>query len=250
MTPTACLLIIGNEILSGRTQDANIRFIATGLAQAGISLEEVRVIPDRARRIIDTVVTCRAQFDHVFTTGGIGPTHDDITAACVAEAVGVPLEIHAETYEKLEAYLGKEKFNKARQRMAWLPRGAIPIENSVSIAPGFTIANVHVMAGVPAIMQSMFNALIPTLKGGAPLCSVSWHADLREGTLAEGLELIQHDFPELDLGSYPFERPDGRKGVSLVAKGYEQDKVAEAGARIYALIDSLGVTPIEGEPAP
>lgn len=250
MTPTACLLIIGNEILSGRTQDANIRYIATGLARAGIALEEVRVIPDRSKRIVDTVVSCRARFDHVFTTGGIGPTHDDITAACVAEAVGVPLEIHAESYARLESYLGKEKFNKARQRMAWLPRGASPIENTVSVAPGFSIANIHVMAGVPSIMQSMFDALLPTLKGGVPLCSVAWHADLREGSLAEGLEAIQHDFPELDLGSYPFDRPDGRKGVSLVAKGYHPEKVAEAGTRIRALIESLGTTPVAGEPAP
>jgi len=250
MPPTACLLIIGNEILSGRTQDANIRFIANGLARSGIALEEVRVIPDKARRIVDTVATCRAMFDHVFTTGGIGPTHDDITAACVAEAVGVPLKIHEESYRKLESYLGKEKFNKARQRMAWLPRGAVPIENTVSIAPGFSIANVHVMAGVPSIMQSMFNALLPTLEGGAPLSSVAWHADLREGTLAEGLEAIQNDFPTLDLGSYPFERADGRKGVSLVAKGYDSDQVAQAGERIRQLIESLGVTPIEGEPAP
>ncbi|RUT26758.1 competence/damage-inducible protein A [Asaia sp. W19] len=250
MTPTACLLIIGNEILSGRTQDANIRFIATGLAQAGIALEEVRVIPDKAQRIVETVATCRAQFDHVFTTGGIGPTHDDITAGCVAEAVGVPLEIHEESYRKLEAYLGKEKFNKARQRMAWLPRGAIPIANSVSIAPGFTIANVHVMAGVPSIMQSMFTALLPGLEGGAPLRSVAWHADLREGTLAEGLEEIQNDFPLLDLGSYPFEREDGRKGVSLVAKGYDEASVTKAGERIRSLIESLGETPLPGEPAP
>ncbi|GBQ92971.1 competence/damage-inducible protein A [Asaia krungthepensis] len=250
MTPTACLLIIGNEILSGRTQDANIRFIATGLAQAGIALEEVRVIPDKARRIVETVATCRAQFDHVFTTGGIGPTHDDITAGCVAEAIGVPLEIHEESYRKLEEYLGKEKFNKARQRMAWLPRGAIPIANSVSIAPGFTIANVHVMAGVPSIMQSMFTALLPNLEGGAPLRSVAWHADLREGTLAEGLEQIQNDFPLLDLGSYPFERQDGRKGVSLVAKGYDEASVTDAGERIRTLIESLGETPVSGEPAP
>ncbi|WP_025886336.1 competence/damage-inducible protein A [Asaia prunellae] len=250
MPPTACLLIIGNEILSGRTQDANIRFIATGLAQAGIALEEIRVIPDKARKIVETVATCRTQFDHVFTTGGIGPTHDDITAGCVAEAVGVPLECHEESFKALEAYLGKEKFNKARQRMAWLPRGAVPIRNSVSIAPGFSIANVHVMAGVPSIMQSMFSTLLPTLQGGAPLCSVAWHADLREGSLAEGLEAIQNDFPELDLGSYPFERNDGRKGVSLVAKGYDEEKVKAAGNRIRDLIVSLGVMPVEGEPSP
>ncbi|GBQ15565.1 competence/damage-inducible protein A [Swaminathania salitolerans] len=250
MPATACLLVIGNEILSGRTQDANIRFIASGLAEAGIALEEVRVIPDRTRRIVETVTTCRAQFDHVFTTGGIGPTHDDITAACVAEALGVPLEIHEESYRALETYLGREKFNKARQRMAMLPRGARPIPNSVSIAPGFSIANVHVMAGVPAIMQAMFRALIPTLEGGAPLCSVAWHSDLREGTLAEGLEALQNACPSLDLGSYPFDRADGRKGVTLVAKGYDRDAIAEAGEKIRALIESLGAVPVAGEPSP
>lgn len=250
MTPTACLLIIGNEILSGRTQDANIRFLATGLGEIGIALDEVRVIPDRAPRIISAVSECRARFDHVFTTGGIGPTHDDITAACVAEAIGVPLEIHEESFRALEDYLGKEKFNAARQRMAMLPRGATPIANSVSVAPGFTIANVHVMAGVPRIMQAMFNALKPSLKGGAPLTSVAWYSDLREGTLAEGLAEIQAHFPDLDLGSYPFERDDGRRGVTLVAKGYDTELVAEAGKQIRALILALGAEPVSGEPAP
>ncbi|AQS88337.1 competence-damage protein [Neoasaia chiangmaiensis NBRC 101099] len=249
MPTTACLLVIGNEILSGRTQDANIRFLATGLGELGIALEEVRVIPDRPARIVNTVTECRARFDHVFTTGGIGPTHDDITAACVAEAVGVPLEIHPESYRLLEDYLGKEKFNPARQRMAMLPRGATPIPNSVSVAPGFTIANVHVMAGIPRVMQAMFTALAPTLEHGAPLVSVGWHAiDLREGALAEGLTAIQAAFPALDLGSYPFERPDGRRGVTLVAKGYDAGSVAAAGTQLHDFIVELGHTPIEGEP--
>lgn len=249
MTARACLLVIGNEILSGRTQDANIRFIATGLGEIGIALDEVRVIPDRRPIIVDTVTDCRARFDHVFTTGGIGPTHDDITAACVAEAVGVPLEIHDESFRALEAALGKEKFNAARQRMAMLPRGATPIPNAVSTAPGFTIGNVHVMAGIPRVMQAMFRALAPTLEGGAPLVSVGWHAlELREGSLAEGLEAIQTRYPMLDLGSYPFERQDGKRGATLLAKGYDPEKVAQAGAEIAELIRTLGHEPVAGEP--
>lgn len=249
MTVTACLLVIGNEILSGRTQDANIRFIAQGLGAIGIALDEVRVIPDKRERIVNTVIECRARFDHVLTTGGIGPTHDDITSACIAEAVGVPLEIHRESFDLLEAHMGREKFNAARQRMAMLPRGATPIRNAVSVAPGFSIANIHVMAGIPRVMQAMFETLAPTLKGGAPLVSVAWHStQLSEGNLAEGLEAIQARYPTLDLGSYPFERPDGRYGVTLVAKGYDAARVEAAGREVHALIESLGCTPVAGEP--
>ncbi|TCS30824.1 competence/damage-inducible protein A [Acidomonas methanolica] len=250
MTVTACLLVIGNEILSGRTQDANIRFLAMGLGEIGIALDEVRVIPDRRDRIVNTIVDCRARFDHVFTTGGIGPTHDDITAACVAEAVGLPLEIHEESFRLLQDAIGRDKFNAARQRMAMLPRGAAPIPNAVSVAPGFSIANIHVLAGIPRVMQAMFRALAPTLKGGAPLVSAAWHAvGLREGTLADGFAALQDAFPDLDLGSYPFERPDGQRGASLVAKGYDAQRVAAAADRIRDLIATLGHVPISGEPA-
>ena len=250
MNPTACVLVIGNEILSGRTQDANIQFLARRLGELGIGLREVRIIPDVRETIIANIVELRARFDHLLTTGGIGPTHDDITSPCVAEAFGVPWEIHPESFAKLEAYMQPGSFNAARQRMATLPRGAIPIDNPVSVAPGFSIGNVHVMAGVPRIMQAMFDELAPRLTGGKPVVSASWHADgLLEGTVAEGLEAIQHRFPMLDIGSYPYERPD-RRGVSLVSKGSDADAVFEAATAVRGLIARLGFTPIRGEPAP
>ncbi len=169
--PTACLLVIGNEVLSGRTQDANIKFLATGLGQIGIPLREVRVIPDVAATIIGTVNEVRARYDHVFTTGGIGPTHDDITSECVAAAFGLPWEPHPEAMARMERHYQPGEFNAARQRMATMPRGASLIDNAVSIAPGFTIGNVHVMAGVPRIMQAMFTWLAPQLAGGPPIVS-------------------------------------------------------------------------------
>jgi molybdenum cofactor synthesis domain-containing protein len=251
--PTACLLVIGNEVLSGRTQDANIRFIATKLGEIGIPLREVRVIPDVPETIIGTVNEVRAKFDHVFTTGGIGPTHDDITSECIAAAFGVPWEKHPEAWARMEAYYagtpeGIAAFNPARQRMATMPRGATLIDNAVSIAPGFSIGNVHVMAGVPRIMQSMFETLAPRLRGGPPIVSRSVHAlGLAEGRIAEGLAAVQARYPQLDLGSYPYYRP-GANGVALVAKGSDAAAAEAAIAEVTALIAGLGHTPIPGEP--
>lgn len=247
--PTACIIVIGNEILSGRTQDVNVQFLATRLAALGIGLREVRIIPDIAATIIDTVTELRARHDHVFTTGGIGPTHDDITSPCIAEAFGVPWEPHEPTMRAMAALYPPGEFNAARRRMATLPRGAIPIENSVSVAPGFSVGNVHVMAGVPRIMRAMFEALEPRLGRGQPVCSTAVHAQrLAEGALAAGLERIQQAHPGLDVGSYPFERPDGRQGVALVAKGTDTDALAQAHDAMKALIASLGASPVEGEP--
>nr|WP_202397220.1 molybdopterin-binding protein [Pseudoroseomonas coralli] len=250
--PTACLLIIGNEVLSGRTQDANLKFLATRLGEIGIPLREVRVIPDVRETIIATVNEVRAKFDHVFTTGGIGPTHDDITAECIAAAFGVPWEPNPEAWERLAAHYARQNppgdFNTARQRMATMPRGATLIDNPVSIAPGFIIGNVHVMAGVPRIMQAMFEGLAPKLKGGAPVISRALHANgLMEGQLAEGLGRIQAEFPEIDIGSYPYYRPTGN-GVALVAKGVDAARVEQATAAIGAFMASLGFPPVEGEP--
>ena len=246
--PTACLLVIGNEVLSGRTQDANIRFLATGLGEIGIPLREVRVIPDVPETIITTVNECRARFDHVFTTGGIGPTHDDITSECVAQAFGVPWEPHPEAWARMEAHYKSGGFNPARQRMATMPRGATLIDNAVSIAPGFTIGNVHVMAGVPAIMRLMFETLAATLPRGAPVHSASLHANtIREGDLAEGLTLIQARYPSLDIGSYPYFR-DKVSGVAIVAKGTDLDEATRAIGEVHALFTALGANPIEGEP--
>ena len=246
--PTAGLLIIGNEVLSGRTQDANINYIAKRLGEIGMPLREVRVIPDVRQVIVDAVNEVRAKFDHVFTTGGIGPTHDDITSECVAEAFGVPWEPHPEAWARMEASYKPGEFNPARQRMATMPRGASLIENAVSVAPGFTIGNVHVMAGVPRIMQAMMDTLVPTLKGGPPIVSRAVHViGLPEGAIAEGLGKVQERFPDVDIGSYPFYRSGGN-GVAIVAKGNDPARAEVVAAEVTDLIRSFGKNPIPGEP--
>ncbi len=245
--PTAAILIIGNEILSGRTQDLNVQFIARRLADLGIKLEEVRVIPDVPARIIGAVNELRAAYDQLFTTGGIGPTHDDITSECVAAAFGVPWEPHEATFALMAERMG-ERFNAARQRMATMPRGAAPIENEISLAPGFTIGNVHVMAGVPKIMQSMFLALEPKLPRGTPIVMRAVHGmGLMEGSIAAGLSAIQDRFPALDLGSYPFRRAE-TGGVAIVAKGTDVTALEAAIAQASELIAAQSVTPVQGEP--
>jgi molybdenum cofactor synthesis domain-containing protein len=246
--PTAAILIIGNEILSGRTQDVNVNFIARRLADLGIKLSEVRVIPDVPGRIIGAVNELRAAYDLLFTTGGIGPTHDDITSECVAAAFGVPWEIHAETFSLMEARMGKERFNAARQRMATMPRGAVPIKNEVSLAPGFSIGNVHVMAGVPRIMQAMFGALEPSLpRGEAIEMRAVYGLGVMEGSIAAGLSAIQDRYPAADLGSYPFQK-DAGGGVAIVAKGTDIAALEAAISEVTALIAGEGVTPVQGEP--
>jgi molybdenum cofactor synthesis domain-containing protein len=247
-SPTACLLVIGNEVLSGRTQDANIQHLAKRLGEIGIPLREVRVIPDAAEVIVATVNEARARFDYVFTTGGIGPTHDDITSECVAAAFGVPWEPHPEAWVRLERHYPPGEFNAARQRMATMPRGAVLIDNPISIAPGFSLGNVHVMAGIPRVMQAMFEALAPRLAGGPAVISRAVHAvGLPEGRIAAGLAAIQESYPALDIGSYPYYRL-GSSGVTIVAKGVDPAAVEAALAEVAALMCSLGADPIAGEP--
>jgi molybdopterin-biosynthesis enzyme MoeA-like protein len=250
--PTACLLIIGNEVLSGRTQDANLKFIATRLGEIGIPLREARVIPDVPAVIVSTVNEVRAKYTYVFTTGGIGPTHDDITAECIAQAFGVPWEPQPEAWALLEAhYASREppaEFNAARQRMATMPRGARLIPNPVSVAPGFIIGNVHVMAGVPRIMQGMLEGLLPGLQGGTPVRSRAVHADgMMEGQIAEPLGAIQSRFPQVDIGSYPYYRENGG-GVALVAKGTDTAALEGAIAEMTAMVAGMGLAPVSGEP--
>ncbi|GBR01004.1 competence/damage-inducible protein A [Acetobacter oeni] len=249
MNPTSALVVIGNEILSGRTQDANIRYLAVHLGRIGAPLREVRVIPDIAETIVTTVTEMKARYDQVFTTGGIGPTHDDITSACIAEAFGVPLELHAGTVALMEAHYGKDEFSPARQRMAMLPRGATPITNAKSVAPGFSIGNVHVMAGVPSIMQAMFESVEPRLKHGESVESRTWYAlNLYESVIAAPLEAVQKRWPDLDVGSYPFHRDDGRRGLALVVKGTDHRELAAAARAVRDLIAAAGAEPVEGEP--
>ena len=248
MNPTACIVVIGNEVLSGRTQDANTVYIARRLGELGIPLREVRIIPDIAQTIVATVNEVRARYDHVFTTGGIGPTHDDITSECIAEAFGVPWEKQPTVWARMEAHYAPGTFNAARQRMATMPRGAVLIDNG-HIAPGFSIGNVHVMAGIPSIMRLMFEALAPTLQGGTPITSRTVHAtNIREGDIAAGLTAIQSRYPTLDLGSYPYFR-DSNAGVAIVAKGTNTTQAEAAIAEVTTLFTQLAATPIQGEPA-
>ncbi len=247
--PTACIVVIGNEVLSGRTQDANIRFLAQQLGEMGIPVREVRVIPDVEETIVRTINEVRAAFDHVFTTGGIGPTHDDITSECVAKAFGVPWEPQPVVWARMEAHYAPGQFNAARQRMATMPRGAVLIDNGLSIAPGFSMVNVHVMAGVPAIMRAMFEMLAPTLQRGTPVVSRSVHAaNVREGDIAAGLTDIQARYAALDIGSYPYFR-DAGPGVAIVAKGTDPTAADAAIAEVVTLFKDLGLEPVSGEPA-
>ncbi len=241
---TACILVIGNEILSGRTQDLNVAYIAKGLGEIGIRLREVRIIPDVIETIVDTVNDVRARFDYVFTTGGIGPTHDDITADCVAKAFGVPLLVAPEARRRLEdAYRPRGiEINEARLRMARIPQGGTLVDNPVSAAPGFRIGNVFVMAGVPMLMRAMLEDIEPQLKRGALVHSQTVAAKIGEGKIAAGLMAIQKDFPDLAIGSYPYYREDGF-GVQLVARGRDAAKVEQAAAAIEALIRSEGAEP-------
>ena len=253
--PTACLLVIGNEVLSGRTRDANLQFLATRLGEIGIPLREARVIPDVPETIVAAVNECRARFAHVFTTGGIGPTHDDITSECIARAFGVPWEVHEETRALMAADYARRdppvEFNAARLRMATLPRGAVPIRCDETSAPGFSMGNVHVMAGVPRIMRSMFEALAPGLERGKPVLSRTVHAHgVYEGNIADGLTAIQGRHPALDLGSYPYYRSGGvGGGVALVAKGTDGAEVEQAAREMAALLREAGGDARDGEPA-
>ncbi len=241
----ACLIIIGNEILSGRTHDKNLPYLAEELNKIGVRLAETRVIPDIEDTIIATVNECRAKFDYVFTTGGIGPTHDDITSECVAKAFGVAIELNAEAHELLKShYENPEDLNEARLRMAHVPVGAELVQNPISKAPGFRMGNVYVMAGVPMIMQAMFQGIKHQLVGGKPMVSRSVGGYIPEGTIAKMLAEIQGDFPQTDIGSYPFLR-EGKLGTTLVVRGENPDDVNHAAERIRLVIIESGREVIE-----
>lgn len=242
--PTAAVLIIGNEILSGRTQDTNLSFIATFLGGIGVRLREARVVPDVEAEIVAAVNALRARHTYVFTTGGIGPTHDDITAECVAKAFGVPLVQNPEARRRLEAhYQGTGMLNAARLRMANTPEGAVLIDNPVSSAPGFQIGNVFVMAGVPAIMQAMLGGLRNRLVGGPPVLARTVLCGVPEGTLADGLGAIQAKYgAAVDIGSYPAFR-QGRISTSLVLRGTDAALLDKAAAEVADLVRGHGGEP-------
>ena len=235
---TAAVLIIGNEILSGRTQDTNIQFIGQGLSQLGIRLSEIRVVPDVEDAIIDAINTLRSRFDYLFTTGGIGPTHDDITTACVSKAFGVDVARHPVAEALLLARYKPEDVNESRMKMADVPVGSTLIDNPISVAPGYRIENVLVMAGVPRIMQAMFDGIKGNLKGGDPVRSKSIEAYVHEGVLAEPLGKIQDSFPDVDIGSYPFFK-DGHLGTCLVARSSDPSKLKAAAKAINTLVGKI-----------
>ena len=231
--PSAAMLVIGDEILSGRTRDANMHYLAGELTKMGIDLKEVRVVSDDAPAIIAATKQLSASYDHVFTSGGIGPTHDDITADCIAAAFDRPIDVRADARKLLAdmyAETGRE-LNEARLRMARIPDGAILIDNPVSTAPGFTIENVHVMAGVPAVFQAMVATVLPQLTGGKPLLSQSLRLMQGEGDIATPLAQLAKANPDLSIGSYPFQK-DGDFGANIVIRGTD-------GAMVDAAILSL-----------
>jgi molybdenum cofactor synthesis domain-containing protein len=244
-TVTAALVIIGNEILSGRTQDVNLAFLATQLNEAGIQMREVRVVPDAEADIVEAVNTLRAKHDHVFTTGGIGPTHDDITADCIAKAFGVGIDHDARAVAMLRERYSPDELNEARLRMARIPDGASLIENPISKAPGFRIGNVFVMAGVPSIMQAMLDNIAPTLQTGTRMTIETIEAEgLAEGIYAEGLSQIASSFLSVSIGSYPSFSTAGFRN-QIVVRGKDPEAVAQAAA---AVRDHLGR--LKGDQAP
>jgi len=242
---TACVLIIGNEILSGRTQDENLGFLARGLNEVGIRLREARVIPDIAEVITATVNDVRRRFDYVFTTGGIGPTHDDITAQCVADAFGVPLIVDPDARRLLETHYPPGQLNAARLRMAMVPEGAALLPNPISRAPGFQIGNVFVLPGVPSIMQGIFEQLKYRLAGGDKVLSRSVSCRLGEGTLAKDLAVLQDRWPDVEIGSYPYFRR-GDFGVTLVLRSTDRDRLLAATEELRSLVRQLGGEPQDG----
>lgn len=241
--PTACILIIGDEILSGRTQDTNIKYIATRLGELGIRLKECRVIPDVPAAIIEAVNACRAAYSYIFTTGGIGPTHDDITTACIAQAFGRNVVRHPATEEKFRAFY-REPVNDARMKMAEIPDGpdVQVIDNAAYQTPSYRIGNVFVLAGIPAVCQAMFEATVPFLAGGDAMKSGHVDGFVKEGDIAEELTAIQARYPNVSLGSYPSLRND-RYFVSIVARSTDVAATNRALVEVEAMMRTNNGTP-------
>lgn len=235
-TPTAAIVLIGNEVLSGRTQDKNLAYLGARLGELGVQVAEARVVQDDETDIAEAVNALRARYDYVMTTGGIGPTHDDITTASIARAFGVDVVEHPEALRLMLDYYGEAELTPPRRKMAGVPAGAALVENPLSVAPGFRIENVYVFAGIPSIMQAMFESITPELTGGPPLVSESVVLTRRESQIAEALSRIQADFPELTLGSYP-NLSQGRVVTQIVVRGADASQVAAAAERVRAELD-------------
>ena len=231
----AAILIIGNEILSGRTQDTNTSTLANWLNSIGVKVNEVRVVPDIEKKIVDTLNILREENDYVFTTGGIGPTHDDITAQSVAKAFGLKYEVHKEAFKILEAYYKPGEFNEGRQKMVWMPSNAELIYNPTSGAPGFSVKNVFCLPGVPSILKSMLGGLKNRIVGGQPIISHTISLKTVESEIASSLTKVQDNNKEVEIGSYPFFHA-GKLGVSIVLRSEDQSKIDLCNLQILEFI--------------
>ena len=240
----AAILIIGNEILSGRTKDLNTSTISSWLNGIGIRVLEVRVVPDVEEKIISCLNELKKNFSYVFTSGGIGPTHDDITAESVSKCFDLKYEIHQDAYKILEKYYGKENFNEGRQKMVWMPSNANLILNPASGAPGFNIENVFCLPGVPSILQSMLPELNNKLVGGNPILSKTISLKTIESEIAKSLKIVQNNNKDVDIGSYPFFRK-GKIGVSIVMRSESQSKIDTCNSQILNLINEKKIEIVE-----
>jgi len=232
----AAILIIGNEILSGRTKDTNTSTLATWLNSIGVNVSEVRVVPDLENIIVDTINTLRKTYDYVFTTGGIGPTHDDITAKSVSKAFNLKYEIHQEAFKILESYYKVGEFNEGRQKMVWMPENANLILNPTSGAPGFNVENVFCLPGVPSILKSMLGALKNNIVGGKPILSHTISLRTVESEIANSLTKVQNKNKDVEIGSYPFFQA-GKLGVSIVIRSDSQSKIDDCNTQIKKFVE-------------
>ena len=240
----ASILIIGNEILSGRTQDTNTSTLAIWLNSIGVNVAEVRVIPDVEKTIVDTLNLLRSKYDYVFTTGGIGPTHDDITAQSVSNAFGIKYEIHKEAFKILEKYYQPGEFNDGRQKMAWMPQNAKLILNPTSGAPGFIVEIVFSLPGVPSILKSMLGGLTNEIVGGEPIKSLTISLKTVESEIADSLSQVQNDNMDVEIGSYPFFHA-GKLGVSIVIRSKDQNKINNCNSQILKFVKQKNIEVVE-----
>ena len=240
----AAILIIGNEILSGRTQDTNTSTLATWLNSIGVKVNEVRIIPDQEDIIVETLNLLRKSNNYVFTTGGIGPTHDDITAQSVAKAFGLKFELHKEGYKILEAYYQPGEFNEGRQKMIWMPANADLILNPTSGAPGFSVENVFCLPGVPSIMKSMLGGLKNKIVGGDPILSHTISLKTVESEIANSLTKVQEENQDVEIGSYPFFHA-GKLGVSIVLRSENQSKIDQCNSQILKFVSDKKIEVVD-----
>ena len=240
----ASILIIGNEILSGRTQDTNTSTLATWLNSIGVSVVEVRVIPDVEEKIVETLNFLRSTYDYVFTTGGIGPTHDDITAQSVSKAFGIKYQVHKEAFKILEAYYEQGQFNDGRQKMAWMPENANLILNPTSGAPGFNVENVYSLPGVPSILKSMIGSLNNKIVGGEPIVSLTISLNTVESEIADPLSKVQDINKDVEIGSYPFFHA-GKLGVSIVIRSANRSKIDSCNLQILKFVKEKNISIVD-----